>query len=385
MTGDQLKRAAMVDKANAPTPRSVEELRGRNHRRHVKVATATACVLGIVTTAAIGMVVVDGGRRSAPQVAIEAGGGSPATATPVHTFVFVTPTSVSFLARGQQILVADAGLHKVLSIGPAGEVRTFAGTGVAGSNGDGGHAVAAQLDTPRGLTVDRDRNVYIADSGANVVRRVGPDGLISTVAGNGTGGFSGDGGEAITAMLDQPRDTAVGPDGALYIADSANNRVRRVDPAGSISTYAGNGGNGDAGDGSALGTSIGSPSCVAFDKNGFLFICLSNTKELRKLGPDHRFVAEFMSVNAVDAATDRSGTIVVANYGDYSIDRVDSDRLDVITRFQRPRLFRPEAVAVEPDGEIIAVDSGRSAGASRPTLIRIDHTGAVSEIATNGR
>ena len=123
----------------------------------------------------------------------------------------------------------------------APSIRTIAGAGGAGFNGDGKPALSTRLSAPSGLVYDAAGNLFVADSGNHRIRRIGVDGTVTTVAGSGVGGFSGDGGPAVAAQLNFPRAIALAPDGTLYIADTGNNRVRRVTPDGLIATIAGTG------------------------------------------------------------------------------------------------------------------------------------------------
>ena len=150
--------------------------------------------------------------------------------------------------------------------------------GVQGFSGDGGAATSAQLDTPIGVAVDGLGNLYIADQNNLRVRRVDTNGIITTMAGsgptgNGNGGFSGDGGPATSARLNVPDGIAVDGQGNLYIADTRNHRIRRVDTNGLITTVAGDGSSGFTGDGGpALGAGLGGPQGVAVDGPGNLYI-----------------------------------------------------------------------------------------------------------------
>jgi hypothetical protein len=132
---------------------------------------------------------------------------------------------------------------------PAFTISTVAGNGTTGFSGDGGPALKATMNDPRGVAVDAAGNLYVADYGNNRVRKVALDGTITTIAGNGSQGFSGDGGPATGAALDQPIRVEVDPLGNLYIADAGNRRVRKVAPNGIINTIAGNGSQTSAGDG----------------------------------------------------------------------------------------------------------------------------------------
>ena len=159
--------------------------------------------------------------------------GGPATET-----VLDFPDGLA-LGRDGSVYVAEGCL--VRRVDTAGTITTIAGTGEPGSSGDGGPAVDAALEQPRALALGDDGSLYVADAGADRVRRVDPDGVITTVAGTGARGFSGDGGPAIEAALAQPSGVAVSPDGSVYIADTRNDRIRRVDPDGTITTIAGRG------------------------------------------------------------------------------------------------------------------------------------------------
>ena len=154
------------------------------------------------------------------------------------------PQNVAVNAAGD-VFVADTYNNRVVKVTPQGQVVTVAGDGVAGYSGDGRLAAFAELNAPTGLAVDADGNLYIADSANNVIRRVdAKTGIITTVAGDyaadradgGLGGFSGDGGPATSAQLNDPQGVAVDGAGDLFIADTFNNAIREVTPAGVIST-----------------------------------------------------------------------------------------------------------------------------------------------------
>src|SRR6185295_6178171 len=125
----------------------------------------------------------------------------------------------------------------------------IAGNGLDGFSGDGNFATSASMSFPLGLARDQSGNIYFADANNNRIRKISTSGIISTVAGNGVGRFGGDGGPAFNASLNIPSDVAVDSAGNLYIADSGNNRVRKVDTTGIITTVAGTGTDGYSGDG----------------------------------------------------------------------------------------------------------------------------------------
>jgi sugar lactone lactonase YvrE len=134
------------------------------------------------------------------------------------------------------LFIADTDNHRIRKVTPGGVISTVAGNGIHSYGGDGGPATASLLHGPSGLAVDAAGNLFIADNNNNRVRKVTPAGVISTVAGNGTAGFSGDGGPATSAQLKSPSGVAVDTAGNLFIADSGNHRVRKVTPGGTIST-----------------------------------------------------------------------------------------------------------------------------------------------------
>ncbi len=193
------------------------------------------------------------------------------------------PTGIAVDSAGT-IYIADASNRRVRRVAPNGTITTFAGTGVQGFSGDGGQAIAAQLNRPVGVFLDAFGNLLIADSPNHRVRRVGADGIITTVAGNGVAGFSGDGGLAISAQLSTPLGMSVDAAGVLYIADADNHRIRRVGADGINSTVAGNGTGGFSGDGgAALTARLNFPSDVAVDGAGNLFIADASNNRVRQV------------------------------------------------------------------------------------------------------
>src|SRR3990167_3786638 len=137
-------------------------------------------------------------------------------------------------------------------------ITTVAGTGDYGDGGDGGSATAAMLADPSGVALDGSGTLYIADASNNRIRKVDAAGTITTVAGTGESGYSGDGGLATAASLAYPTGVALDGSGTLYIADRDNNRIRKVDAAGTITTVAGTGGYGDGGGGGSEAAAVAS-------------------------------------------------------------------------------------------------------------------------------
>jgi hypothetical protein len=171
----------------------------------------------------------------------------------------------------------------IISLSPGDTILTIAGTGIAAYSGDNGAATSAALAYPFSMAADAAGNIYIADRDNHVVRRIDTTGNITTIAGNGEQGFSGDGGPATSASLNTPTAVAVGTGGNIYIADSNNHRIRVVS-GGTISTFAGNGTAGYSGDGgAATGASLYSPRGVAVDATGIVYIADTNNHVVRKV------------------------------------------------------------------------------------------------------
>jgi trimeric autotransporter adhesin len=194
------------------------------------------------------------------------------------------PGAVAVDASGF-LYIADTGNQRVRKV-VNGNINTVAGNGATGYSGDGGSALNATLNSPAGLAIDSAGDIYIADFGNNVVRKVSPGGAITTVAGNGYQGYSGDGGLAVSAQLSAPLGLALDSSGNLYIADSGNHVVRIVTPGGNIRTFAGNNVLGYAGDGGpALQAQLATPSGLAFDAAGNLYISDSGVNVVRMVTP----------------------------------------------------------------------------------------------------
>jgi uncharacterized protein (TIGR03437 family) len=188
-------------------------------------------------------------------------------------------------ASGGVVYISDTNNQRIRKIASDGTVSTVAGTGTSGFGGDGGSATAAQLSYPSGLAVDASGSVYISDTANQRVRKLS-GGTISTVAGNGTSGYGGDGSSATSAQLNSPAGIAVDNAGNLYIADFSNQVVRKVSAGGTISTLAGNGLAGYSGDGGpAAQAQLNGPSGVAVDSSGNVFVADSGNHVVRKITP----------------------------------------------------------------------------------------------------
>jgi hypothetical protein len=199
-----------------------------------------------------------------------------------------TPLGVAATPDGG-FLIADSGNHQVRLVSPAGTITTVAGTGTVGGTGDGGPATAAKLSSPFAVAPTADGGFLIADTGSHKVRRVSHSGTITTVAGTGSFGSGGDGGPATAAPLNVPEGVAATADGGFLIADSGNHRVRRVSPAGRITTVAGKGSGGSTGDGgAATEAELNSPFGVAVTAEGGFLIGDQNSNRVRFVDADLR-------------------------------------------------------------------------------------------------
>jgi sugar lactone lactonase YvrE len=215
-------------------------------------------------------------------IANYSGDGGPATAAKLDM-----PWGVALDAAGN-LYIATKFDNRVRKVAGNGNISTVAGNGSAGQSGDGGQATSAQLNSPQGVAVDAAGNLYIADTFNNAVRKVTPGGVISTVAGTlgPAGGYSGDGGQATRAHLSWPQAVAVDAAGNLYIADTLNNVIRKVATNGIISTVAGNHVSGYSGDGGpATSAQLNSPQGLAVDAGGRIYIADTNNFAIRLLTP----------------------------------------------------------------------------------------------------
>jgi trimeric autotransporter adhesin len=209
------------------------------------------------------------------------------------------PTGVAMDPQ-HNLYIASAANHVVRKVAPDGVITTAAGTGTAGSSGDDGLATQAQLNTPMSVAADQSGNIYVADAGANKIRRIAPDGTISTFAGTGTAGFSGDGGLATAAQLSSPSAVAVDPHGSVVIADTGNNRMRKVTSDGVIDTMAGTGTAGLSGDGgAAYQAALSQPDSVAIGSDGTAYVADEGNQRIRRIAPDGSISSLMSSANLV--------------------------------------------------------------------------------------
>ncbi|MEU6475374.1 SMP-30/gluconolactonase/LRE family protein [Streptomyces sp. NPDC047017] len=228
-------------------------------------------------------------ERSAPPIRTIAGtgvGGFEGDEGPAVSARLNYPYGIAVDGTGT-LYFSDHGNHRIRKITAEGTITTIAGTGTAGYKGDNVPATSTQLNWPRGVAVDGAGTVYIADSSNHRVRKVAADGTISTVAGTGRAGFGGDGGLAASAQLNNPFGLAVDGAGVLYVAEYNGHRIRRITADGKITTVAGTGVAGTKGDGGlATSAQLNRPQALAVDGTGGLYIADSDNHRVRKVAAD---------------------------------------------------------------------------------------------------
>jgi hypothetical protein len=200
--------------------------------------------------------------------------------------LYIVPSGIAVDPHGN-VYIADSGNSRIRKVDTNGFINTIAGTNNYGFSGDGGLAVNAKLKSPSGMAVDSSGNIYFSDEGNDVIRKVDVNGIITTIAGNGSIGYSGDGGAATNASFNHPYGLAVDGSGNVFIADEGNNVIRKVGVNGIITTLAGNGSAGYAGDGGvATNASLSQPYGVSVDAYDDVFIADYANTRIRMVGPN---------------------------------------------------------------------------------------------------
>ena len=255
------------------------------HRRRLGTCLVAAGVVALSTTSAWSAVQVDSGTITTVAGTGSGAVGPGADGESATAAAIDHPRGLAIVGGGG-FLLAEPFRNTVRRASSDGRIFRAAGTGERGYSGDGGPAVQARLDLVHGVALAGDGGFFLADTGNNRIRRVWPDGTITTVAGTGVPGFSGDGGPAAAARINAPRGLAALPDGGLLIPDSSNHRIRRVWPSGTITTVAGTGVPGFAGDGGpATGAKLDLPFGVApLADGGFLVVDAANHR-IRRIWP----------------------------------------------------------------------------------------------------
>jgi len=337
--------------------------------------------------------------------------------TPARRAHLQYPTGLAIDAAGR-LYVAERAADRIRRIDPAtGAIETVAGLGVRGYSGDGGPATRAMLNAPGDVAIDPAGNLVISDTGNDRIRKVdAATRLIATLAGNGTGGFSGDRGPAVAATIHGPHGLCFDDAGDLYFADTEGHRIRRVDAVtGEIRTVAGNGDEGDSGDGlPARNATLRRPQVVAVGPAGDLIIGDSYNHRIRRVdaasgiittiagsGAEGRSPIGTPGAEAVfryfgDILVDPAGALIVSERGSdrlirlvppgYGIELIagggrDAGEAEAGTARATP-VREPAGLAVDGEGNIYFVESNVAKGLGR--IRRIDRgTGAVTTVAGN--
>jgi DNA-binding CsgD family transcriptional regulator len=339
--------------------------------------------VGLIAVLLAGLALENGwlakNTSSGPSIVTVAGTGQRAFSPdggPAASAALVRPVAVAVGPRGV-IYIAEG--NRVREVDPSGRITTVAGTGDPGYAGDGGPATIAELNTPQGLAVDSAGRVYIADTLNDRVRRVDPDGTIRSVAGTGDAGYAGDGMPAIVAKLNLPTGLAIGFGDALFISDTANNVVRQLGADGIIRTVAGTGEAGYRGDGGpALYALLHDPGGLAFDDEGNLYVADALNQRIRRVDVKGEIatvagtgIAAFGGDNGqaifaeLDLATNPlegmgqglavgpTGDVFIADALNHRLRKLDvSGVISTVTR-----MTTPLGVAVDPHGAIYVADA----------------------------
>ncbi len=275
---------------------------------------------------------------------------------PGENTLTIIATTLEGTAATQTLTINSAGAGGItIERVPPGDltaINTVAGTGMVGFTGDDGPALQARLSSPGGIDVGADGSLYIADSGNYRIRKVDVNGVVTTVAGNGIYSYNGDHGPARQAAIGNPIGVTAGPDGGFYLVDGFNH-VRKVDASGVITTIAGNGVNDFAGDnGPAIDASLSYPYALAIDKDGGLYINDAGNSRIRKV--------------------DANGiiTTVIGN-GDYGYSGDNGPAIEA-------SLASPSGIAFGPDGSLYIADWGNS------RIRKVDVNGIITTVAGNG-
>jgi serine/threonine protein kinase, bacterial len=312
--------------------------------------------------------------------------------------------------RKGDLYIADRDNHRVRKVDTQGNITTVAGTGIAGFSGDGGKATDAQLNLPSGVAVDREGNLYISDRSNDRIRVVSNKGIITTFAGTGVDGFKGDLGSAKKAQISKPFGLAIDKKGNLYIADRGNNRVRKINPQGIITTVAGDGGFFFMGDnGPAYQASIAGPTGVAVDDDGTLYIADRNNNRIRSVD-SQGMIRTIAGTGTQDyngdsevardtnlhlpfgVAIDQNNKLLIIDRSHYRIRRVDPKRGSIETvagngeklfagdggPANGAKLFFPHGLAVDKNDNLLISDKGHY------RVRKVTKDGIIRTIAGNG-
>ncbi len=349
----------------------------------VSAATATSLTVTVPDGASTGKITVQVGNQVASSandfvviplesaVVTVAGNGTLGFADGTSSDArFYQPTGVALDADGN-IYVADAENHRIRKITPTGTVSTLAGSSTNGSVD--GTGADAQFNSPRAVAVDALGNVYVADGVNHKIRKITPAGVVTTLAGSGTSGFAD--GDGIAAQFYFPKGIAVDGDGNIYVADDINHRIRKITPAGTVTTLAGS--TSGSADGDGTSAQFNSPRGVAVDDAGNVYVADSGNHRIRKItstGTVSTVAGTTVGVTDGDATTAKFNSpagIGVDGSGNLYIADDENERIRKVTAGGTVSTIAGSLLQGFADG------SGTSAQFNSPTGIALDASGDI--------
>lgn len=370
------------ERRDQPAQVLFEEARQRRRKRWLVTGLIT---LVIVATAvwAVADAVGQAGRnrtgtaRLRPRLPVSA----PAPGSATFTATLRGPEALAVASNGG-VLIDDQASNQIVEREPDGSFRVIAGDGRAGSAGDGGPATDAQLDLPVAVAVGSHGAIYVADEADNRIQVIRHDGRISTLA-----------------RVSEPSALAVGPNGLLYVVDSVGIQTVSIDGAtATLMAPSVSSARGAAGGLSVAGTAFDfNPDAIAVSASGDVYVANFSPKTIIRFSPTGTTPIPVGGANALMGQTyvtraglvaAPNGTVVVADYGRFAVDRATGAGLTVVKTFALGSVpgvrgvFRPSGVAVAPDGEIYTDTDGRNGGTFGPALLAIDPDGVTHLLAT---